>query len=137
MGGFQSIKTRLGSTNRAPSGPQTRMAAALLAAAILCGAGRVTAESPSQAERPSHTQAANPVAATDEGTAVAAAKARGSMSVAAQAGSPTPTSAVKRTTGTGNDQPPLTRAAARHRVDGISPAAWLGRFGPVSIERRE
>jgi hypothetical protein len=137
MGGFQSIKTEAGWTGRAPSGSQTRTAAALLTAALLCSAGRVTAESPSQAERPSPAQAANPVAATDEGTTVAAAKARVSMSVAAHAGSPTPPSAVMRTTGTGNDQPPLTRAAARQRVDGISPAAWLARFGLVSIERRE
>jgi hypothetical protein len=32
---------------------------------------------------------------------------------------------------------PLTRAAARRRVETISPVAWLTRFGPVSLERRE
>jgi hypothetical protein len=32
---------------------------------------------------------------------------------------------------------PLTRAAARRRVEKISPAPWLARFGPVSLERRE
>ncbi len=33
--------------------------------------------------------------------------------------------------------PPLTRAAARRRVETISPVPWLARFGPVSLERRE
>jgi hypothetical protein len=32
---------------------------------------------------------------------------------------------------------PLTRAAARRRVEKISPVPWLTRFGPVSLERRE
>ncbi|MFO0689880.1 MAG: hypothetical protein U0900_14380 [Myxococcota bacterium] len=34
------------------------------------------------------------------------------------------------------DEPPLTRAAARQRVESMSPAQWLERFGPVVIERR-
>jgi hypothetical protein len=33
--------------------------------------------------------------------------------------------------------PPLTRAAARQRVESISPLPWLARFGPVSLEHRE
>jgi len=32
--------------------------------------------------------------------------------------------------------PPLTRAAARRRVETISPADWLARYGSVDIERR-
>lgn len=35
------------------------------------------------------------------------------------------------------DEPPLTRAAARQRVESMSPAQWLERFGPVVVERRE
>lgn len=35
------------------------------------------------------------------------------------------------------EPPPLTRAAARRRVETISPMPWLVRFGPVSLERRE
>ncbi len=37
----------------------------------------------------------------------------------------------------GEDPTPLTRAAARRRVESISPVPWLARFGPVSLERRE
>lgn len=35
------------------------------------------------------------------------------------------------------DEPPLTRAAARQRVETMSPARWLERFGPVTVERHE
>ena len=34
------------------------------------------------------------------------------------------------------EPPPLTRAAARRRVETISPVPWLARFGPVALERR-
>lgn len=32
---------------------------------------------------------------------------------------------------------PLTRAAARQRVETLSPLPWLSRFGPVVVERAE
>ncbi|MEZ4331141.1 MAG: hypothetical protein R3F35_05290 [Myxococcota bacterium] len=35
------------------------------------------------------------------------------------------------------DQPPLTRAAERARIDRMSPSRWLAHFGDVSIERRD
>lgn len=36
-----------------------------------------------------------------------------------------------------DDDPPLTRAAARLRVETMSPARWLEHYGPVTVERRE
>ncbi|MBK7949028.1 MAG: hypothetical protein IPK00_09840 [Deltaproteobacteria bacterium] len=36
-----------------------------------------------------------------------------------------------------SNEPPLTRAAARQRVETMSPARWLERFGPVVVERHE
>jgi hypothetical protein len=35
------------------------------------------------------------------------------------------------------DDFPLTRAAARQRVESMSPAGWLAHYGAVSIERHE
>lgn len=35
------------------------------------------------------------------------------------------------------DDAPLTRAAARRRVDELSPVPWLERFGAVAVERRD
>jgi hypothetical protein len=34
------------------------------------------------------------------------------------------------------DEPPLTRAAARQRIETMSPTRWLERFGPVTVDRR-
>jgi hypothetical protein len=36
-----------------------------------------------------------------------------------------------------SDDPPLTRAATQLRIDEMSPARWLSRFGSVSIGQRE
>jgi hypothetical protein len=33
--------------------------------------------------------------------------------------------------------PPLTRAAVKERVEGMSPLPWLTRYGEISIDRRE
>ncbi|MAG29562.1 MAG: hypothetical protein CL908_01555 [Deltaproteobacteria bacterium] len=35
------------------------------------------------------------------------------------------------------DAPVLTRAAARQRVEDMTPLEWLSRFGPISIDRVE
>ncbi len=32
---------------------------------------------------------------------------------------------------------PLTRAAAKQRIEKISPRAWLARYGPVDVTRRD
>lgn len=33
--------------------------------------------------------------------------------------------------------PPLTRAAARQRIETLSPLPWLSRFGPVVVEQAD
>jgi hypothetical protein len=48
----------------------------------------------------------------------------------------TPPQAHPRTAETENAIP-LTRAAARRRIEKITPVPWLARFGPVALERRE
>ncbi len=128
-----------GWAGRRTSGPgsRTRTAAALLAAALLYGAGPATAESPSLSGPPVQAERASRTGAREAGATVAAAKARVSMSAEGQAGSPPPTSAMTRRTGADDNGLPLTRAAARQRVEEMSPAAWLAHFGPVSIERHE
>ena len=140
MGGFQSIFSMAFGTGRRTSRPgsRTRTAAALLAAALLYGAGPATAESPSLDDPPVQTgQRASRTGAREAGATVAAAKARVSMSAERQASSPPPASEMKRRTAAGDDGLPLTRAAARQRVEAMSPAAWLAHFGPVAIERHE
>lgn len=139
MGGFKSISARAGGTGRSTSGPgsRTRTAAALLAAALLYAAGPATAESPPVGDPPVQTERASQAVAREAGATVAAAKARVPMSAAEQAGSPPPASGMRRRFGAGDDGLPLTRAAARQRVEEMSPAAWLAHFGPVSIERHE
>ena len=35
------------------------------------------------------------------------------------------------------DQVPLTRAAARRRIEAVTPVEWLARFGSVEVQRRK
>ena len=71
------------------------------------------------------------------GTRSAAADARVSMSPEENALMVSPAPASSAIAGDSADETPLTRAAARRRVETISPVRWLSRFGPVSLERRE
>jgi hypothetical protein len=36
-----------------------------------------------------------------------------------------------------NEAPPLTRAATQRRIEEMSPARWLARYGHVSIDQRD
>ncbi len=46
--------------------------------------------------------------------------------------------ALPQTAGPGSTQGlPLTRAAARQRIETLSPLPWLSRFGPVVVEQAE
>lgn len=80
---------------------------------------------------------AGPVAAAAEASddRLAAADPRVSMSPeqAAATTSSSPSTAPQAESAL---EPPLTRAAARRRVETISPVPWLARFGPVSLEGR-
>lgn len=41
----------------------------------------------------------------------------------------------ERLAGQGSDGLPLTRAAARRRVEAMTPVTWLSSFGPVTVGR--
>jgi hypothetical protein len=125
MGGFQSNSRR----------GQTGSAAApwLLAGLLLAG----PAASGQPGERPVETPGPPAAGAAREVDDTGAMEARVSTSPesdSAQARATTDPSATARPA---DDPPPLTRAAARRRVETISPVPWLARFGPVSLERRE
>lgn len=112
--------------------------APLLAAVFLVGplaAGPVAAESPSPKDARPRTEAG----AADQpgGTRATAAHARVSMSPEEDAAAVSPAPPASARAGESTHATPLTRAAARRRVETISPVPWLARFGPVSLERRE
>ena len=70
-------------------------------------------------------------------TRSAAADARVSMSPDANEAAVSPAPPSSPLAEDSSDTTPLTRAAARRRVESISPVHWLTRFGPVSLERHE
>lgn len=107
LGGFQSISW----SNQTPvrACPLAVAAACLIAAALVAG--------PAAADRPE--------ARVSRGPEPIATRAGGSVEAAAPDAAPAA------------ERPPLTRAAARQRVETISPVPWLARFGPVSLEQRE
>lgn len=135
MGGFKFIFVRSDRKSWRTAGHPARATAALLAAALLCGAGPVAAGNSPTDESPSQPTAPNRSEAVEVGTTPSDAKARVSMSPEEPAGSTRSPARSKRGAGTGEDGLPLTRAAARQRVEAMSPTAWLAHYGAISIER--
>lgn len=143
VGGFQFIWTRLG----APTTRRSALPAGLLVALVLVASGPTGIrigiplgkhDSPS-ALRPGLPDVAAPPA-PDAPPSLAApatlpAKARVSMSAAVDGPNAGPGDGRRP-----HDVPddfPLTRAAARQRIESMSPAGWLAHYGAVSIERHE
>jgi hypothetical protein len=122
MGGFQSITAT--KTCAALVGSTGRLAVTALAAALL---GTVVLAVAPAAEA---AESAKPAGRAPT------AHARVSMSPDGHGPTDQPPQATPPA-GDGLDALPLTRAAARRRVESISPVPWLAHFGPVSLERRE
>jgi len=76
-------------------------------------------------------------AAAAENAGPQAADARVSMSPEEASATNSPAAPSTQSTPKSADAPPLTRAAARQRVETISPVPWLARFGPVSLKNHE
>ncbi len=105
-------------------------AGALLTALLLSPRAPSIAPVPPLATLPAGPVAGEPVAAE------APSPRRVSTSPDENSGRATATQARPQAVETENATP-LTRAAARKRIEKISPGPWLARFGPVSVERRE
>lgn len=76
-------------------------------------------------------------AAADAAAEAEATDARVSTSPETNEAAPSPARPASVLANGAAAPPPLTRAAARQRVESISPVPWLARFGPVSLEHRE
>lgn len=137
MGVFQSIELRTSAVRRgliAPPLPTLQaLAAFAIGAAVLAIAALLSLASPAYAEpsEPAGEQREQSQAEREQ-------KPRVSMSPEA------PTTPADRSTPSdarairvGEDEPPLTRAAERERVERISPTRWLTHYGDVSIDRRD
>lgn len=136
VGGFQSNRR----TGRGPASGSSRsthpplpalrtVAAFAVGAAVLAIAALLSLASTASAEPPERS---------GEQRMQSERKPRVSMSPEAlPATTSHPTATLDPTRRTPDEEPPLTRAATRQRVDRMSPTRWLAHYGDVSIERRE
>ena len=129
MGGFQFIsRSKLGAANAAQTGPRSSAARAA-AGALLTLALLGTPSGPIAAETGSGATTPFPGPARE---------ARVSTSPEDHAARTAPAARPTRPMRVVDDEgPPLTRAAARRRVESMTPARWLEHFGPVTVERRK
>lgn len=128
MGGFQSNSpAKLG----APPATQPGPGAAIARAAACGGVALALLAAPIGSATAETGPVATPVIAEPTG------EARVSTSPEDHASSTAPALRPARPMRVRSNEPPLTRAAARQRVETMSPARWLERFGPVVVERSE
>jgi len=119
LGGFQSIFGRPTDSD----GP-ARARAGRIAAALTLGLWIVVAALQARADDPGPERAPG-------------LEARVSTSPDAQAAPATAGADPSRPMHVLDREPPLTRAAARHRIEAMSPTAWLAHYGAVTVERRD
>jgi hypothetical protein len=131
MGGFQSTLTGIVRGARRIAAPSPIPARLLLAAALL-GSALSTGWTGEAVAEPPKLEPAQTTTSTSPPT-----EARVSTSPGSESGAPPVFGPALATGGDGLDEEPLTRAAARHRVETASPTKWLARFGSVTVERRD
>lgn len=124
--GFASTVSGIGRV-ASPLAPTRLPAVAAPPATAAPRASDPMAAPPPPSTPPSQTSPGTPVAPADEAQ----------VSMSALGAPPTARSGNGRRAHDVPDDFPLTRAAARQRIESMSPAGWLAHYGAVSIDRHE